>query len=291
MDLLDMAGGVERREQGRWLHKLNVETKKLQGLTQEVSQHYHASLSALKSVAHVYENINTLLISVSRSFAEVGVGSRIGVGTNVARLTNLVTTIAESPQGRDVRRFLKDQMQDAEDLKTRVKRSLTALKKRDQQYSVLASARSSAAHRRRQLDAEVKLGKEVRDIYAATSRLVDKECIGLVRSYTNGASAVIQLAQDRYTRRLLAATDAVGTLNGYPATGVVQHPAPASRVLPMPRSSPASAQARGGDYGLNHNDYVSLVESGLPVAMQPTSPTLLQHSRQVDTGVALQFAH
>lgn len=289
MDLLfDTTDAVERRQQGSWLHELHAEVKRLQVLAEEVNHHYAATLTTLKSIAHAYSNINGLLVSVSRHFTEVSAGSRIGVGTNVAKFKNLVTTMGDSPQGKEVQRLLKDQIRDAEELKALVKGSFGALKQRDQQYATLAAARPTEVHRNRQLHTEAKLGKEVRAVYAKASSVLDKECIGFVRAWTGGASAVIQLVRDRYTRGLLAATDVVGTSHGYPATGVVQHPSLAQETHPV-SIRPVGIHLSDGLYGENGNDYVSETNSEVLVAMQPPSPMLLGGRQRADAGVALQF--
>lgn len=288
--LLDTADALERRQQGCWLQELHTESKKLHALTQEVQGHYTATLSTLKSITHAYENINGLLVSVSRYFSEVSIGSRIGVSTNVGKFKGLVTTIGESPQGKEMQRLLKDQIHDAEALKAQVKHSFAALKERDHQYAALASARPSVTQRARQVEAEAKLAREVREIYAGASRVVDKECIGFVRAWTGVASAVIQLVQDRYTRSLLAATDAVGTSNGYTVTGVVQLPAVAAIAPPPPLTNRAASTARqSSGYGLNDNDYVSQPDSDVPEAMLAPAPTRPRVYQRADAGVALQF--
>ena len=118
MDLvLDTAAAVERHRQSCWLHELHVEAKRLQKQAQEAQRHYTATLSTLKSLAHTYENINCLLVSVSRYFSEVSIGSRIGVGTNVEKFKNLVTTMEESPQCKKLQVLLKKQIDDADELK------------------------------------------------------------------------------------------------------------------------------------------------------------------------------
>lgn len=298
MDLvLDTAAAVERHRQSCWLHELHVEAKRLQKQAQEAQRHYTATLSTLKSLAHTYENINCLLVSVSRYFSEVSIGSRIGVGTNVEKFKNLVTTMEESPQCKKLQVLLKKQIDDADELKALVKRSFGALKTRDRHHRAFASAQPSATQRSRQLEAEVELGKEVRYIYAAASWVLDKECIGFVRAFTGGASAVIQLVQDRYTRSLLAATDAVGASHGYSATGVVQNPTVSQETRPTTTTATAVAantqstegNTQAGRYGLNDSDYVSQPGSDVPVAMQPPSPMLPPSRQQTDAGVVLRF--
>lgn len=299
MDLvLDTAAAVERHRQSCWLHELHVEAKRLQKQAQEAQRHYTATLSTLKSLAHTYENINCLLVSVSRYFSEVSIGSRIGVGTNVEKFKNLVTTMEESPQCKKLQVLLKKQIDDADELKALVKRSFGALKTRDRHHRAFASAQPSATQRSRQLEAEVELGKEVRYIYAAASWVLDKECIGFVRAFTGGASAVIQLVQDRYTRSLLAATDAVGASHGYSATGVVQNPTVSQETRPTTTTTATAVAAntqstegntQAGRYGLNDSDYVSQPGSDVPVAMQPPSPLLSPSRQQTDAGVVLRF--
>ncbi|KAK7201950.1 hypothetical protein NESM_000262900 [Novymonas esmeraldas] len=279
---------VEREQQGRWLHGLYEESKRLHELSQAAARHYAQFQRSFKEVAAAYENINALLVATSRYFSDVSTGSRIGVGTNVKRLSTLARTMSDSPQAKDITKLLKTQIEDAEKLKSVVKGGFGALKQRDERHTALTAITVSPARRQRQAEAESRLGKEVRSIYAETSRTLDKECIALVRAWTTGAGAIVQLVRDQTTRSLLAGAGTVENPNGYTVTGVVQSPhlvpeqqstAPRPAVTPNPQD---------GQYGQNGNEYVSDVDSEVRVAFSPHHG--LHGARRAESaGVALEF--